>query len=120
MISSSPQSPGTRTPAPAHEDPGLQPERTVLAWGRTVLALITAAAVCLRWVSHHGPFVLALFAVAVLTGTAVYLTQRARYARSSSGITAERVAADVRGVLGVTAATVVLGCLGLYVVVVLA
>lgn len=110
----------TLAPGPAHDDPGLQPERTTLAWGRTVLALITAAAICLRWTSHHGPVVLALFAVAVVTGTAIYLTQRARYTRSSSGITAERVAADVLGILGLTAATVVLGSLGVYVVVVLA
>jgi hypothetical protein len=85
-----------------------------------VLALITAAAICLRWVSHHGLFVLALFALAVITGTAIYLTQRTRYARASSGITAERIAADVLGVLGLTAATVVLGSLGIYVVIVLA
>jgi uncharacterized membrane protein YidH (DUF202 family) len=120
MNGSSRRPPGTRTPRPAHDDPGLQPERTALAWGRTVLALITAAAVCLRWISHHGPFVLALLAVTVVTGTAICLTQRARYTRSSSGITAERVAADVHGVLGLAAATVVLGSLGIYVVVVLA
>jgi uncharacterized membrane protein YidH (DUF202 family) len=119
-MTSSPPPTSTPAPGPAHGDPGLQPERTVLAWGRTVLALITAAAVCLRWISHHGPFVLTLFAVAALTGTAIYLTQRARYTRGSSGITAGRVTADVRGTLGLAAATVVLGWLGLYVVVVLA
>lgn len=102
--------------APPHKDPGLQPERTNLAWGRTVLAFITAAAICLRWVSHHGPFVLALFALAIGTGTAIYATQRTRYARSSTGITAEQVAADIRGVLGLTAATVILGAAGLYVI----
>ncbi|MEX5259689.1 DUF202 domain-containing protein [Kocuria sp. CPCC 205263] len=78
MNGSSQRPPGTRTLDPAHDDPGLQPERTILAWGRTVLALITAAAICLRWISHHGPFVLALFTVAVITGTAIYLTQRTR------------------------------------------
>lgn len=117
MSRSSRQPPSTPAPGPAHDDPGLQPERTTLAWGRTVLALITAAAICLRWVSHHGPLVLALFAVAVITGTVICLTQRLRYTRSSSGITAERVAADVPGILGLTAATVVLGFLGTYVVV---
>ncbi|MEX5255575.1 DUF202 domain-containing protein [Kocuria arenosa] len=117
MSRSSPQPPSTPVLGPAHDDPGLQPERTALAWGRTVLALITAAAVCLRWISHHGPFVLTLFAVAVITGTAMYLTQRARYARSSAGITAERVAPEVLGILGLAAATVVLSFLGIYVVV---
>lgn len=103
----------------AHEDPGLQPERTTLAWGRTVLALITAAAICLRWITHHGVFVLTLFALAVATGAAIYLSQRARYARSCRGITDETVAADAAGVLSLATATAVLGLLGLYVVVIL-
>ena len=85
-----------------------------------MLALITAAAICLRWIPHHGLFVLALFAVAVISGTAIYVTQRSRYYRASFGITAERVDADVPGVLGLSAATVVLGFLGIYVVIVLA
>ena len=109
-----------RRPVPGHGDPGLQPERTILAWGRTVLALITAAAICLRWVTHHGVFVLTLFALAVCTGTAIYLSQRTRYARSSRGITEETAAADAIGVVGLAAATAVLGLLGLYVVLVLA
>ncbi|GGG61530.1 membrane protein [Kocuria dechangensis] len=106
----------TLLPGPPHDDPGLQPERTTLAWGRTILAFITAAAICLRWVSHHGVFVLALFALAVSTGAVIYLTQRTRYTRSTSGITAEQVAADVLGVLGLSLATVALGTLGIYTV----
>ena len=120
MSRSSRQPPTTAAQGPTHDDPGLQPERTTLAWGRTVLALITTAAVCLRRVSHHGPVVLAPFSVAVLTGTGISLTQQARYTRSCSGIAGERVTADVRGVLGLAAATVVLGSLGIYVVIVLA
>jgi Domain of unknown function (DUF202) len=119
MSSSSQDLRMTLLPGPPHDDPGLQPERTTLAWGRTILAFITAAAICLRWVSHHGAFVVVLFAVAVGAGAAIYLTQRTRYTRSSSGITAEQVAADVLGVLGLSLATVILGTLGIYTVLVL-
>ena len=84
-----------------------------------MLFLITDAARFLRWVPHHGLFVLTLFAVAVCTGTVIYLTQQARYRRSSSGITSERVTADALGVLGLASATAALGALGLYVVLIL-
>lgn len=120
MSRSSRQRRSTRGQGRAHDDPGLQPERTSLAWGRTVLAFITVAAICLRWVPHHGLFVVVLFAVAVSVGAAIYLTQRARYTHSSSGIATEQGTADVLGVFSLSAATVVLGALGIYVVLVLA
>lgn len=107
-------------PGPAHGDPGLQPERTTLAWGRTVLALVTAAAICLRWISHHGSFVLVLFTLAVGAAAAIYLGQRARYSRSSAGITAEQVAPSCLGVFSLATAAVALGALGVFVVLVLA
>ena len=58
----------TRTAERFHEDPGLQPERTVLSWGRTMLALCTAAAIFLRWLPMQGPLVLALFGVGMVAG----------------------------------------------------
>ena len=120
MNSASRRPAGTPTHGPAHDDPGLQPERTTLAWGRTVLAFITAAAVCLRWVSHHGVFVLVLLAVAVSAGAGIYLTQRTRYRRSSTGIYTEQITADTAGVLSIAAATATVGGLRIYVVLALA
>lgn len=104
--------------AALHGDPGLQPERTALAWGRTVLTLIAASAICLRWLPEQGLFVLALFALTVATGSAIYLTQRRRYRRSSAGIKAEQLAPDIAAVFWTAGACVVLGALGVWLVLV--
>lgn len=107
-----------RTAERFHEDPGLQPERTVLSWGRTMLALCTAAAIYLRWLPTHGPFVLALFGLAICTAVGIYATQRARYRRGSAGISNERVEPDAVAVVVTSTAVVALGVLGLVTVVV--
>jgi hypothetical protein len=106
----------TAAPPPRHEDPGLQPERTTLAWGRTMIALVTASAIFLRWVQHHGPFVLTLFAVAIVAAAAIYLTQRLRYHRGVRGMVAESVPADAAAVLWTSLAALALGGLGIFVV----
>ncbi|GAA1140745.1 DUF202 domain-containing protein [Nesterenkonia lutea] len=99
--------------APLHLDPGLQPERTVLSWGRTMLLFALAGAVFLRWVPYYGVWTVALTAgCAVVAGT-IYLTQRRRYAKQSHGIAEEQVEADVPAVLGTTLATLCLGLMGL-------
>lgn len=108
--------PYRRTPAP-HGDPGLQPERTTLAWGRTMMALATVSAFFLRWLPTHGLPILLLFAVSAAAALAIYLTQRGRYSASSHGIAGERVEADVAAVLWTAFAGVALGILGIGVVI---
>lgn len=105
-----------RPPDRIHEDAGLQPERTTLAWGRTMLALVTVSAIFLRWLPHHGLPILTLFAVAVTAAAAIYLTQRRRYRSSSYGILQEKVNAEISAVLWTALAGVVLGILGIGVV----
>jgi hypothetical protein len=74
-----------REPGPVHYDPGLQPERTSLAWGRTCLAMVVAAAVFLRWVPHHGWFVGILVAVTPASALAINRTQKRCYRRAVRG-----------------------------------
>ncbi|MDO4918072.1 DUF202 domain-containing protein [Kocuria sp.] len=104
------------SPPPAarcHEDPGLQPERTVLSWGRTMMALCTAAALYLRWLPAHGPFVLSLFTVALLLALGIYVTQRMRYRRSTVGLHGENLTPDVVAVFVTAGACLLLGALGI-------
>lgn len=105
-----------REPGPVHYDAGLQPERTSLAWGRTCLAMVVAAAVFLRWVPHHGWFVGILVALTLATALAINLTQKRRYRRAVRGIAAESVQADAVAALWVAVSVVVLGGLGIYTV----
>ncbi|RAX16683.1 DUF202 domain-containing protein [Pseudarthrobacter sp. AG30] len=100
-----------------HGDPGLQPERTALAWGRTMLALVTASAFFLRWLPAYGPPILMLPAVSGGAALAIYLTQRRRYRARSHGLAGESIEADLSAVLWTAFAGVVLGALGVVVVV---
>ncbi|MFF0989768.1 DUF202 domain-containing protein [Kocuria nitroreducens] len=106
-------------PRPPHGDPGLQPERTTMAWGRTLMSFVVVSAVFLRWLPHHGPFVLVLFGLAVVTAAAIYLTQRSRYVRSARGIAEDGTEPEVGAVLATSAAMLALGSLGIWVVLVL-
>lgn len=104
-------------PPPLHEDPGLQPERTSLAWGRTLLTMLTVSALFLRWMPYHGTFVCALVAVSLLTALGIWTTQRRRYTRSASGLKSGRIHADAVSVLWLGASVSILAALGLYTVI---
>ncbi|MEB7504938.1 DUF202 domain-containing protein [Arthrobacter koreensis] len=114
------KAPGTRLaafpPGPRHTDAGLQPERTVLSWGRTLLSFYISAALFLRWLPAHGVWILVLFGMAAGAGAAIQITQRARYARQSWGLTDESIRADLKGVVSITVASVALGMASIFMV----
>ncbi|MFC0581861.1 DUF202 domain-containing protein [Micrococcoides hystricis] len=85
-----------------HRDPGLQPERTVMSWGRTMMALAVVSCLYLRWWPYHGAWVLIPLGTAMLTAGAIYATQRVRYQKQGLGIAVERVHADVWAVVALT------------------
>jgi MFS superfamily sulfate permease-like transporter len=81
-----------------------------------MLALVTASAIFLRWLPHHGPPILILFAVASAAAATIYLTQRRRYRTSVSGISGGKVNADVNAVLWTALTIVALDALGIMVI----
>lgn len=94
-----------------YPDPGLQPERTTLAWGRTSLALVVTGSILLRWAHVHGPLVVILAVLTVLVSAVLHSTQRRKYNRMRRGIAEELIYADVSSVLWlcVGTSTVALG-----------
>jgi uncharacterized membrane protein YidH (DUF202 family) len=61
-------------------DPGLQPERTLLAWRRTCLALGLSAALAVRFAAETlGPAAAVLGALGIGTALAAYLVSARRY-----------------------------------------
>lgn len=98
-----------RTPLPTHGDPGLQPERTVLSWTRTTVALALVSSVLLRWAWVYGPWVFLL--VMILTGLSggIYLTQGTRYRRGVRGLVEEAVPPKAGAVLTLTGTLLLLG-----------
>ncbi|WP_458116444.1 DUF202 domain-containing protein [Arthrobacter sp. D2-10] len=97
-------------------DPGLQPERTSLAWGRTMMALVGASLLFLRWVPVHGWYAGTLVLSALMAALGIYVSQRHRYARSVAGVCRGRVHADVVAVLCTSAVVLAMGGLGIYTV----
>lgn len=102
---------------PLHEDPGLQPERTSLAWGRTLLTMIAVSALFLRWMPYHGAFVGVLVAVSLMAALYIWATQQRRYRRSASGLKSGRIRADAASILWLGTSVFMLGALGLYTVI---
>lgn len=99
-------------------DPGLQPERTSMAWARTSLAYLVAAAITLRWVPHHGAAVALVTAGLTLVALGIYAGQRRRYRDAAVGVANERLSASGGAVIVLTLCTVALGVFSVVLIVV--
>lgn len=99
-----------------HADLGLQPERTWLAWRRTLVSLVAASLFFLRWVPHHGRFAYLMVGLALAAALAIGVGQQRRYQRSVQAMHLGRGQAPWAEVLALALACTALGALGIYAV----
>lgn len=76
-------------------DPGLQPERTVMSWSRTAMALVVVSALFVRWWPIFGSPVLLLPAVTLLSASLIMMTQHVRLGVGVRAIEAEHLSVGV-------------------------
>lgn len=92
------------SPSVLPRDPGLQPERTALAWNRTGLAMLVNALLALRtgWTSHQAPITALGFVLLLASGAIIfYGAWRRRHLLHGHG----SIAPAAHAVAAVTAAT---------------
>lgn len=93
-------------------DPGAQPERTTLAWSRTILSIIIAGLLCVRLAPSAAG---AALAAAVVCGAAALHLRRTRiqHRRRGRRLHAGEPVADPGSILLATGVTMGLALLGL-------
>lgn len=101
-----------RSHTAADVDPGLQPERTSMAWSRTALACCIASAVGLRWLPFYGMAVLIIPALTLVAAVAITVSQQRRIRIAVTGIHREGLALDPGSMLALVAICWALGISG--------
>lgn len=100
-----------------HDDPGLQPERTLLAWRRTLLTLIVVCTLFLRWIPQFDVIALLPIIVSLAASLLIQLALNSRYRKSARGMKNERIPAPLREVVVLGGTVMVLSVVGIYAVV---
>lgn len=100
-----------------HDDPGLQPERTLLAWRRTLLTLMVCCILFLRWIPHFGLWALMPTIGALMACLLVQIGLNARYRKSTKGMCVERIPAPLREVVVLGLTVIGLSLIAVYAVV---
>ncbi|SDS93496.1 Uncharacterized membrane protein YidH, DUF202 family [Brevibacterium siliguriense] len=81
----------TRSPRPQpHDDPALQPERTVQSWLRTSLTLTVVSLVFMRYINVFQGWSVAIFVVCLGMAIVAIAMQVRRYRLGSASIRIER------------------------------
>lgn len=102
--------------ASGHDDPGLQPERTLLAWRRTSMTLLVVCTLFLRWIPPFGLIALLPVIFSLTAGILVQIGLNARYRKSTKGLKQERIPAPFREVVVLGGTVIVLSLMGIYAV----
>lgn len=99
-----------------HDDPGLQPERTLLAWRRTLMTLLVVCTIFLRWIPRFGLIALMPIVFSLMAALLIQIALNARYRKSAKGLKQERIPAPLREVVVLGGTVIVLSAMGLYAV----
>ncbi|WP_133832776.1 DUF202 domain-containing protein [Arthrobacter sp. AG258] len=102
---------------PAHQDSGLQPERTDLAWRRTALSLFVIACAFLRWLPLHYWYIGILTGAAVALAAVISATRKGRFRSAVRGINTEEMPPNTEATSMLAAGTALLSALALFCVV---